>query len=85
MAYKEPWNIYQGYPVNCDCESYSGSTFGVTYDVENWSSKPGNSISYNYDGLGNVSSAEYYTSGTLAFTITYTYDGGGNVTSITTS
>lgn len=81
MAVKEPWNIYEGYSVNCDCETQG---MGLK-NIANWGAVAGNSIDYAYDGLGNVISATYKKDGIIQFTLTYTYDGLGNVISIVTS
>jgi hypothetical protein len=86
MAYKEPWNINLGYPVDCACETYgssSGTTVGVS--TSNWNTAVGNSINYTYNGNGDVETAEYLTNGILQFTLTYTYDGNDNVIAITTT
>lgn len=77
MAVKEAWNIYQGYPVNCACETADKSV--------NWTNIAGNSINYTYDSNNNVTVAEYYTGVTLVFTQTFTYDVNNNVISVVTS
>ena len=81
MAVKEPWNIYEGYPVNCDCETRE---MGLN-NIANWGAIAGNSIDYQYNGLGNVIFAIYKTDGVTAFTLNYQYDGLGNVIRIITT
>jgi hypothetical protein len=81
MAVKEPWNIYEGYSVNCDCETRG---MGLN-DIANWGAIAGNSIDYAYDGSGNVISATYKKDGVDQFKLIYTYDGLGNVINITTT
>lgn len=80
MAVKEPWNIYEGYSVNCDCETRG---MGLN-DIANWGAIAGNSIDYEYDS-GNVISATYKKDGVTVFTLSYQYDGLGNVIKITTT
>ena len=81
MAIKEPWNIYEGYIVDCNCEIQKMGLNNVT----NWSAIPGHSIDYAYDGSGNVISATYKRDGIEQFKLIYTYDGSGNITNVTTS
>jgi hypothetical protein len=81
MAVKEPWNIYEGYPVNCDCETQE---MGLN-NIANWGAIAGNSIDYQYNGLGNVILAIYKKDGVTAFTLNYQYDGLGNVIRIITT
>jgi hypothetical protein len=87
MAIKEPWNIYEGYPVNCACET--GDTIVNAVEslgdkIGTWTNTIGNSIEYTYIG-NNVETAEYKTNGVTIFTQTFAYDGNNNVIRIITT
>ena len=98
MAVKEPWNIYQGYPVNCACET--GDTVVDSIEnlgdkLANWTNVVGNSIEYSYytgaaagnpsGDTNNVETAKYYTGATLMFTQTFSYNANNNAIKIETT